>query len=649
MGAIDAIFITDGKDNLVFEHYITTSTPSLQYVLAQLNTVKREIASNEGLDLNASQSSLTSSSNIRSSDYSQSVFESNGGISLDSIIRLDSKWNVAWEKVDAMHFIMLGEIASENTDVVSEDEDDDDEEDSSSADEGTTTLMSKNPEYESFGDEGEEGEEVEAADRTDDSSNKLHNKSKPVTTSAKISNPANPLQYFHFVSEFIEIVKMFLNTTRLNSQKIQNNSHTIMLILQEMIDASFPYITDLNQLRELLPNNSIIHKILSTTKQLQNTATNSLNSIAQSSSIMPSSSRDFSPNGIGQRSNSPSSSGQLLTTSIFEKSGYETPWRKVNVKHTQNEMLVDLKERINWILPSSKPSKQDLPNVSSYYNTQFKSSKSNSKKYQPVLATIDGEIEFRSSLSSMPTVELMLNLHNHDLAIPSFHKCVDVERWIARPGALSFIPPDEKFILMKYHLNLLDDEEASSGNIWSYIGLVDCELVTGLGVKKNEFEIKLQTKLLNSVKSIDDLIVEVFLPDVNSGESVDYFNKDDDDSENGSYSIRTLRITHGDFEMKGNNRFEWKFEKALATGLNCTFKGAIVFDDEIENDDDGTASPAPKSIRKPKFIRISYTNRGSIPSMIKADSLKVVRGLNSAVKPYKGVKYITETGDFTLR
>ncbi|KAG7704100.1 hypothetical protein KL911_004389 [Ogataea haglerorum] len=484
---------------------------------------------------------------------SNSVFDH-----LDPVLDIDANWRVAWTKIDAVYLIVAGETFPEYTEVVSDDDDDDDE------------------------DEGDDAQEQ-----------------KETVT---ISRTANDLQYLQFLADFGTVVKSFLNGAVLTPAKVELNAHNLLLILQEMVDASFPYLTDLNQLQELLPSNSILNKIISTTKQIQGTASHSINSLAQGSSLLHASS------SASSLASSQFQKGVLPASCIFEKSGNEIPWRKVNVKHTQNEMLVDLVERISWIVPASKSPKPAY-GASTYYNLGL-----SAKKSRPVMAAMDGTVYFNSSLSGVPTVQLVLNLNKHDLGVPSFHRCVDTEIWSKSPGVVQFIPPDDKFMLMKYKINLLETE--TPVNVWNYMGPVDVELVGGLGVERNEFEIKLQTKLLKTVKFIEDLKVEILVPK--------------------GHTVRGLRITHGDLQSR-NGVQEWILDKSLPTGINCTFRGQLL------------RSGGDSSALRPDYVTVSYSNKGSVPSLIKVDSMKIISGGSTNVKPYKGVKYITHTNNIMLR
>ncbi|VEU21413.1 DEKNAAC102677 [Brettanomyces naardenensis] len=572
MGLIDAVFILDDKDSLVFEHIVNSSSPTYDYVHAQLLRSKRELATNKGIDL---------------SEKTKSLFDEDSSVSLECVVRLDSNWLIAWNRVDNVCILALGSVEPGYIEVYSDDEEE----------------------------EGEEGDNEAGQDETDSQQVMKQNASKD----RSVSYSVNPMQYLQFFKDFAFVTKAFLETDTLTVSDIESYSYRIAMILQEMIDASYPYITDLNQLRELLPDNSIIKKIISTTRQLQRSATSSLHPMNQRP----------------HASQATNSNTMFVTkkASIFEKSGNEIPWRAVNLQYTQNEMLVDVIERIDYIIPSTGTSirrESQFNPSSAYYDLQTVNEK-RSKRVLPTVANIQGKIEFKSSLSGMPTIQMIFDSVHHHLGIPTFHKCVDLPSWISKKQILEFIPPDEKFTLMEYNIDLLEEKS----NYSNFIGLVDAEMTTGLGIARNAFEIRLRTNLLPTVENVEDLKLDIYLPRATSP----------------GYTIKVLRITKGNLQMKRNDCYEWIFDKETVTGLSCTLKGEIRFEDQIDADftDDPSFDPSKVKVVKPRFVRVSYRSKGSVPSGITVKAVKVLSGFSSKVKPYKGVKYTTLTGDYILR
>ncbi|TNN56141.1 AP-3 complex subunit mu-1 [Liparis tanakae] len=100
------------------------------------------------------------------------------------------------------------------------------------------------------------------------------------------------------------------------------------------------------------------------------------------------------------------------------------PWRRADVKYTNNEAYFDVIEEIDAILDKSGTT---------------------------VFAEIQGIIEACVRLTGMP--DLTMSFMNPRLLDDvSFHPCVRFKRWESE-RALSFIPPDGHFTLMNYHVS----------------------------------------------------------------------------------------------------------------------------------------------------------------------------------------------------
>lgn len=395
----------------------------------------------------------------------------------------------------------------------------------------------------------------------------------------------NPNSVFVFLNTIDKILIEYFGVP-LNPMKIEGNYDVMCNLMQELVEGGFPYITDANTLKELVPfEASLGSKFLSTTNQLAKTYV------------------------------STTTHQSLSTFDSFENST-KVPWRKSNVKYTNNELFVDLKEQINVILTNPKNNNKKSNKFKSY------------NKLIPTVAVIKGQIDFTSHLSGIPDIQLSLNLNGHHLGVPSFHKCIRTENWIGNEGQLSFIPPDGKTTIMDYTINL---DQYPNSKIFKNLGLVNIDYKEGLGLKNNEFEINLTINLLKNVSKISNLKILI---------------KTKEDG-----ILKTLRLSHGDLQTKSYGNFEWTFDQQTNLGINPVLRGVIEpyedsakFKDDDNNENDNEANEA----KFPHSIALSYTNTGSLPSGIRVNSLKISRGL-SDVKPYKGVKYITNTGDFIIR
>ena len=352
------------------------------------------------------------------------------------------------------------------------------------------------------------------------------------------------------------------------------------------------------------------------------------------------------------------------------------PWRRANVRHTSNELYADVIETLSVTLAPSG---------------------------RPLAAFANGSIAFTAKVSGVPDVTLSLSSpsgkHNIGgiMELPVFHPCVRLNRWKDRPGELSFIPPDGRFILAGYEVNLLPFAGGKSGSLdANNLKLpVNLEMKTGLGSSGSDFEVRVQvSKILGTPGSssgpsqfgrglgsgrvgaphpgspgaplLEDLTITIPLP-----EEV--------------RNLSDIRPSRGDASFNPGERvLEWNVpSKELSGptshfGLRCTVAGPIRGDDAEEfdpsgfgfnhdysyhepyqsdaetkadagkTDDDGEQDAkrvAQNKILMPSSASVSFTVKGWLASGLKVDSIMIdtrnSRGLGEGVKPYKGVKYLT--------
>lgn len=364
------------------------------------------------------------------------------------------------------------------------------------------------------------------------------------------------------------------------------------------------------------------------------------------------------------------------------------PWRKPNVRHTSNELYVDIVESLSVIFSPSG---------------------------RPISARATGSIVFTAKISGIPEILLKLSAPGgsslqrssgiaRTMALPSFHPCVRLGRWKEYPGELSFVPPDGKFMLAGYEVDLLpynfqDGHLPTRGSEGKLYLPVTVDLRTGLGASGNDFEAKV-------VLSTD--FPGSFLPGPTSsaGRPGTRRTPSGNPIQNERFSFPGVGVAHSgttsapsleavsilipfpidvrtvtDFRpSRGDAQFniatkvvEWKIPTSAKDGtvsgtatLTGTVAGPLTEDDAQENNDPtmeeyysgspiattsegidaikGTKKSGNKKQLTPRTISTSFTVRGWIPSGIKVESLTVdakkSKGLGEGVKPYKGVKYI---------
>lgn len=353
------------------------------------------------------------------------------------------------------------------------------------------------------------------------------------------------------------------------------------------------------------------------------------------------------------------------------------PWRRPNVRHTSNEIYVDIVETLSvTIAPSGKP----------------------------LAAFANGTVACTSKISGVP--DILLNIStpsgrqnvNSVIELPVFHPCVRLARWREKPGELSFVPPDGRFILAGYQVDLLPFQNGKTGHTGSAdLRLpVNVSVQKGLGPTGSEFEIELTLTNVSghgkpsvsgsssrSASHVGGRGTPVFGTSLSSGSSTGVL---DDVVVKVSLppDVRNLSEIHANKGDTNYNRveqvLEWQLQRKdcvpCSATLRCNALGPLSDDDDAEGngfrlgndwdytDDAYQSSPAKahtkaettdgkEASRKiaqnktlmPRSINVSFSCKGWLASGIKVESLVVdprkSRGLGDGVKPYKGVKYLT--------
>ncbi|KAI0393326.1 Adaptor complexes medium subunit family-domain-containing protein [Xylariaceae sp. FL0594] len=454
---------------------------------------------------------------------------------------------------------------------------------------------------------------------------------------ATTSSDIEPLLVLEFLHRVIDVLEEFLGAPVL-AHKIEANYDVVAQLLTEMCDAGIVNTTESNALRDVVEVEGLLDKLLGSINLPSKTPANS------------------------------------VTGSLIAQNGPSLPWRRANVRHTVNELYADVVETLSVTLAPSG---------------------------RPIAAFANGTIAFTSKVSGVPDIVVSLNSpsgkHNlkNIMELPVFHPCVRLNRWKDNPGELSFIPPDGRFILAGYEVDLLPFNDGK-GNSKSLTLPVGVEVKTGLGSLGSEFEVRLNINRHfgpaghptfgpssrgagtggrgfggpqpGTVASplLQDVVVSVPLPS-------DVRNLSD------------VRPSKGDASYNpGDKVLEWHIpakDVSAGTsnfGLRCTVVGPLV-DDALEDDsadfglgpdysydapyqvsearrnpeetaksseDERDAKKvAQNKILMPSSASVSFSVKGWIPSGIKIDSIVVdprrSRGLGEGSKPYKGVKYLT--------
>ncbi|MCJ1462770.1 hypothetical protein MMC07_001373 [Pseudocyphellaria aurata] len=468
----------------------------------------------------------------------------------------------------------------------------------------------------------------------------------PLLFLSPVSTEIEPLFVLEFLHRVVDVLEEFIGAPLLAS-KIEGAYDVVAQLLGEICDAGTVCNTEPNALRDDVDTPGWMGKLLG---------------------------------GVGLPGSSPAlpPSGGLKQQLSLNASanGPAIPWRRANVRHTSNELYVDIVETLSVTLAPSG---------------------------RPLAAFANGSIAFTSKISGVPDLLLTLSSSGGTLGmekaleLPVFHPCVRLARWKERPGVLSFVPPDGKFVLAGYEVNLLPSQPDMKS--WANVNLqlpVSIEVSKSLGPNGTDFEVRLIICTSFSGSS-SVLTSKPTLSSRSSGRSTPVFGG----SSTGPAirdlvvtipipvavrNITDLRSSRGEaYFTLAENVVEWRIptKDAAAAGsatLRCTIVGPLTDDDEEaangfsfqstkgdydENDDayqNAVAEPRlvpskkrekHRDLRKvqqnfslmPSSACVSFSVKGWLASGIKVDGLVVdvrkSRGLGEGVKPYKGVKYLT--------
>lgn len=343
------------------------------------------------------------------------------------------------------------------------------------------------------------------------------------------------------------------------------------------------------------------------------------------------------------------------------------------MRHTSNELYVDIVETLSVTLAPSG---------------------------RPLAAFANGSIAFTSKISGVPDLLLTLAASGGKLGMEKaiellvFHPCVRVARWKEKPGELSFIPPDGKFVLASYEVNLLPAN--SDLKSWANANLqlpVSIEVTKSLGTSGADFEVRLllspsfpsapsasrpsarssgrSTPVFGgnaSGPALREVVVTVPIPiavrnvtDLRSSRGEAYFNVAEHEVEwriptkdvaaAGNVTMRcTVVAPLNDNENEdAANGFQFQYsseaydEKERAYQNSAANAKSMAGKERVEQRDQRRVQHNAPLM--PSSASVSFTVKGWLASGIKVDGLVIdlrkSRGLGEGVKPYKGVKYLT--------
>lgn len=214
---------------------------------------------------------------------------------------------------------------------------------------------------------------------------------------------------------------------------LKDNVVVVYELLEEMLDNGFPLATESNILKELIKPPTILRSVV--------------NSLTGSSNM-----------------------GETLPTGQLSN----IPWRRAEVKYTNNEAYFDVIEEVDAIIDKSGST---------------------------VFAEIQGVIDACVKMTGMP--DLTLSFMNPRLLDDvSFHPCVRYKRWESE-RVLSFIPPDGNFRLMSYRV--------SSQNLVAIPVYIKHNIIFQENSSGGRFDVTVGPKQ-NMGKTVESIVLTVHMP-----------------------------------------------------------------------------------------------------------------------------------------
>ncbi|KPA82330.1 putative adaptor complex subunit medium chain 3 [Leptomonas pyrrhocoris] len=382
------------------------------------------------------------------------------------------------------------------------------------------------------------------------------------------------------------VLTMYL--TELSENTVRENFSVVYQLLQEMFDYGYPLTTELYALEELVPRPTLENRVCTIlgTPMVHN--------------VLPLRARTANI-GVGSRQ----------VAGAFGA----VPWRDPETRHSTNEILFDVVETLDYILDSEG---------------------------RCVKAAVRGSIEVNCRLSGMP--DLVVRLRDVDAVVDdvALHRCVRLDRY-DNDRTLCFIPPDGKFTLMRYtckpslllplppfYVTPQVTFNSTGGRFHCMAGIRGGMGFAALAEKDTE---------------IQRLTVRLLLPPSTSSLTVTNCSSG---STAFDRSKSTLTWTMGSLTQSATPSLGGEFLLEADTAATSS--------SPPEKEGAGAGKGASKTQRagpsnsggvaNATIVAVSFQLPNRIVSNLRVDSVQII---NETGRPYKGVKYLTQSGSYFIR
>ncbi|KAK4556592.1 hypothetical protein LTR86_006163 [Recurvomyces mirabilis] len=486
------------------------------------------------------------------------------------------------------------------------------------------------------------------------------------------SSDIEPLLVLEFLHRVADALEEFLGSPLL-ANKISANYDIVAQVLAEIADGGVICQGEANALRDVVETGpGVLNHLLGKVGLPGNAAVPGMQS-GSGSGVGSGTLQRFQPTG---------------SQTAVSSQGSAIPWRRGNVRHTSNELYVDIVETLSVTLAPSG---------------------------RPLAAFAYGSIAFTCKVSGVPDLLLTLSTGGKGGGMGNrgdqlrgvmervvFHPCVRLNKWKVE-GVMSFVPPDGKFVLCGYEVDLLGMDApimATGKNAYASMNLpATVEVTTGLGSSNNEFEVRIAQPASSSLSSARSAAAASLQSNLGSSGRAGTFKAGSAGDSKGpsienllvsvplSAAVRNvteLRPSKGEANWNpAEGVVEWRVPAKdfgpLGAVLRCAIQGpaseggddaAAVLNgltattyDYTDDEPTGPYQPETGSTNRstkqakrladtdrnrelmPTSATLSFGVKGWLASGLKVESLLLdtnkSRGLGADVKPYKGVKYLT--------
>ncbi|GHJ86856.1 hypothetical protein NliqN6_3258 [Naganishia liquefaciens] len=416
-------------------------------------------------------------------------------------------------------------------------------------------------ESESAEEEDQEGAETDAG--TWRVAGLCHLEREGMSFLAPLSHEVNPLFGFAFLECFLDVLTAYFG--QVTESSIRDNFDIVYMLIEEMLDEGQPMTTEPNMLKDIVLPPTLVRKLL--------TAAGVSGALTQTTAP--------------------------LITPI--------PWRRPNVRYSNNEIYFDIEESMDAIVD---------------------------RRGKVLSSQVWGQIKCNARLTGNP--DLLLTFANPRIMDNcSFHPCVRYKKW-NKDHVLSFIPPDGHFDLLRYEAVQMPIKGVGATAVERPPALpLAFKPELKLEEAGGKFSLSLTSRI--TARPIENIVISLYLGDnvghVSATPSGDSRGLGTGNA--GGPGAVLGCVGGGTWEFDPNKKIlKWVISALTSMEKAASLVGSFV------TSDGAPAIPSPAFVVDFQIGQYSFSG-------VRVDQLKVQGDL--ANKPFKGIRTFTKSGRYEVR